>query len=86
MVKVEMYVTPSCPYCIRAKALLDKKGVTYEVIDLRTNPEKRREMLNRCDGRRTVPQIFIGGVGVGGFDEIDALDKRGELDPMLGIG
>ena len=84
MSKVEMYVTPSCPYCMRAKALLDKKGASYEIIDLREHPERRREMLNRANGRRTVPQIFIDGVGVGGFDDIDALDKKGELDELLG--
>lgn len=85
MAKVEIYVTPSCPYCIRAKALLDKKGVNYEIIDIRQNPEKRREMLKRSDGRRTVPQIFINDVGVGGFDDISELDKTGKLDFLLGL-
>lgn len=85
MAKVEIYVTPSCPYCIRAKALLDKKGVSYEIIDIRQHPEKRREMLKRSDGRRTVPQIFINDVGVGGFDDISELDKTGKLDTLLGL-
>lgn len=85
MAKVEIYVTPSCPYCMRAKALLDSKGVSYEIIDIRQNPDKRREMLKRSDGRRTVPQIFINGVGVGGFDDIAELDKMGKLDSLLGL-
>lgn len=85
MAKVEIYVTPSCPYCMRAKALLDSKGISYEIIDIRQNPEKRVEMLKRSDGRRTVPQIFINDVGVGGFDDIAELDKMGKLDSLLGL-
>ena len=85
MAKIEMYVTPSCSYCIRAKAILDKKGVQYEVIDLRAHPERRREMLKRAEDRRTVPQIFINDKGVGGYDDIAALDQKGELDSLLGI-
>lgn len=85
MVKIEMYVTPSCPYCIRAKALLDRKGVEYEVIDLRQHPERRREMLKRAEDRRSVPQIFINGRGLGGYDDIVALEQKGELDLLLGI-
>lgn len=85
MARIEMYVTPTCHYCMRAKALFEKKGVTWETIDIRKEPARRKEMLERTEGRRTVPQIFIDGKSVGGFDEIAELDRKGELDPLLGI-
>jgi glutaredoxin 3 len=80
---VEIYTNPMCGYCIRAKRLLDRKGVNYTEIDLWQDPSRREEMLRRAEGRRTVPQIFINGRGVGGSDDIHALDSRGELDRLL---
>ncbi|HHW34212.1 MULTISPECIES: glutaredoxin 3 [Paracoccus] len=83
--RVEVYATQSCPYCIAARALLRGKGVEYELIDVGREPARRAEMTQRANGRRTVPQIFIDGVGVGGSDDIHALDRQGKLDPMLGL-
>ncbi|HZU90216.1 MAG TPA: glutaredoxin 3 [Stellaceae bacterium] len=85
MAKVEMYTTLFCPYCARARALLQKKGVDFIDIDLGEHPEKRAEMLQRAHGRHTVPQIFIDGEHIGGSDELVALDRRGALDKKLGI-
>lgn len=86
MADVVIYTTPFCPYCSRAKRLLDSKGVTYEEIDLYMQPGRRDEMVQRAEGRTTVPQIFIDGTPVGGCDDIHALDRAGKLDPLLGIG
>ncbi|HET6467822.1 MAG TPA: glutaredoxin, partial [Geminicoccaceae bacterium] len=72
MRQVEIYTTPIGPYCFRAKRLLDQKGVAYTEIDLWQQPGRRGEMLARADGRTTVPQIFIDGVGIGGSDELQA--------------
>lgn len=83
MAMVEIYTTPICPYCIRAKRLLDRKGVTYAEVDLWQEPGRREEMLRRAAGRRTVPQVFINGRGVGGSDDLAALEARGELDRLL---
>jgi glutaredoxin 3 len=83
MATVEIYTTPMCPYCWRAKRLLDRKGAIYQEVDLYRQPERRSEMLSRADGRRTVPQIFIDGRGIGGSDDLHALDARGELDALL---
>lgn len=83
MSKVLIYTTNWCPYCSAAKSLLDDKGVPYEEIDA-TDPEVRMDMIQRAHGRRTVPQIFIGERHVGGYDEIAALERRGQLDPLLG--
>ena len=83
MAKVEIYTTPICPYCLRAKRLLTDKGVAFTEIDVSGDPGKREEMLARADGRYTVPQIFIDGVGVGGSDDLHDLDRAGKLDPML---
>lgn len=85
MKPVLIYTKPTCPYCARAKALLSAKGVAFEEVDILRHPERRAEMIERADGRSTVPQIFIDGVGVGGCDDIHALDARGRLDPLLGI-
>jgi glutaredoxin 3 len=79
---VLMYVKDWCPYCHRARALLAKKGVEYTEIDIEQHPERRVEMIQRS-GRRTVPQIFIGDVHVGGSDDLHALQAAGELDEML---
>ena len=85
MADVVIYTTPFCPYCSRAKRLLDGKGVAYEEIDLYMHPGRREEMVQRAQGRTTVPQIFIDGTPVGGSDDIHALDRAGKLNPMLGI-
>lgn len=82
MAHVEVYSTPYCPYCHRAKALLDRKGVSYDEIDVMVHPERRPEMEKRA-GRHTVPQIFIDGEHVGGCDELMSLERAGELDAML---
>lgn len=83
--QVEMYTTDWCPYCARARALLEAKGVAFTEIDVEAVPEARREMAARGGGD-TVPQIFIGGRSVGGCDELHALDTAGRLDPLLKNG
>jgi len=83
-VKVEIYSTGLCPYCIRAKKLLDLKGVDYIEYRVDKNPTMRTEMEQRSQ-RTSVPQIFIGDQHVGGFDDISELDIMDELDPMLGL-
>lgn len=80
---VEIYTTPFCPYCHAAKRLLQKKGADYTEIDVSRDPDLRAKMTLRANGRRTVPQIFIGGQHVGGSDDLHALDHAGKLDPML---
>ncbi|HJU17518.1 MAG TPA: glutaredoxin 3 [Stellaceae bacterium] len=85
MAKVEMYTTMFCPYCARARALLEKKGVAFTDIDIMEHPERRAEMLQRAHGGHTVPQIFIDGEHIGGSDELVALDRKGQLDRKLGI-
>lgn len=83
MAKIEMYTTAVCPYCVAAKGLLARKGVTQmEEIRVDLSPARRDEMMSRSK-RRTVPQIFIDGAHVGGHDELVALDRAGKLDPML---
>ena len=83
MKTVEIYTTPTCPYCIAAKQLLRKKGVQYSEIDVSRDPDLRMAMTKRAMGSRTVPQIFIGGQHIGGCDDLHALDLEGGLDPML---
>lgn len=83
--EIEIYTTPFCPYCTMAKSLLQSKGVEWKEIDLMSEPARRDEMLTRADGRSTVPQIFVNGSGLGGFDEISALDRQGKLDEILGL-
>ena len=83
MPDVTMYTRTYCPFCERARALLAKKGVAYEEIDLDEHPERRGEMIERAQGRATVPQIFIAGQGVGGCDEVYELERRGKLDELL---
>jgi glutaredoxin 3 len=78
MAKVEIYTTKLCPYCYRAKALLDKKGIPFREVDVSFDPAMRRQLVDRT-GRRTVPQIFINDKSVGGYDDIAALDEEGEL-------
>ncbi len=80
--KVVMYATAWCPYCARARELLESKKVDYEVIDVDRDPAVRQEMMARSN-RHTVPQIFIGDVHVGGCDDLHALNAKGGLDPLL---
>ena len=84
MATVEIYTSLFCPFCIRAKRLLTGKGVAFTEIGVDMSPGRRAEMRERADGRHTVPQIFIDGVGIGGSDELHALDAAGRLDAMLG--
>jgi glutaredoxin 3 len=79
---ITMYTTGWCPYCARARALLERKGVRWAEIDVESEPERRAEMIARS-GRRTVPQIFIDDRPIGGSDELHELDHRGELDALL---
>jgi len=83
MPPIKIYTTPICPYCVRAKALLRKKGASYEEIDVFMDPDARDEMESVSHGRRTVPQIFIGETHVGGCDDLYALENSGKLDPLL---
>ena len=85
MVEVELYTTPFCPYCVRARALLERKGVAFTEINIIEEPARRIEMVRRAGGRTSVPQIFIGGEHIGGSDELLALDHAGELDAQLGV-
>jgi glutaredoxin 3 len=80
---VEIYTTRWCPYCHMAKALLDRKGVSFSEIDVSRDREGRAAMTQRAHGRTTVPQIFIGDVHVGGCDDLHALEHAGKLDPLL---
>lgn len=80
---VLMYTTKWCPFCVMAKRLLAAKGVAVEEVAVDADPARRAEMLERSGGRRTVPQIFLGERHLGGFEELAALDHRGELQPLL---
>jgi len=83
MSKVEIYTSPFCGYCFRAKRLLDSKGVAFEEYDVMMDGGKKGEMVKRAGGRSTVPQIFIDDRHIGGCDELYALDAAGKLDPLL---
>ena len=83
MKPVRIYTTPICPYCVRAKSLLKKKGVEAEEIDVFMDMQAREEMESQSGGARSVPQIFIGDTYVGGCDELYALEREGKLDPLL---
>jgi glutaredoxin 3 len=83
MVKVVVYSKDYCPYCVKAKNLLAKKGVAFEEIDITNDLKKQEEMLAKAEGRRTVPQIFINDKPIGGYDDLQALDSVGRLDPLL---
>jgi glutaredoxin 3 len=83
MAQIEIYTTFMCPYCARAKALLEKKGQSYNEIDVSYDAAKREEMTQKAGGRRTVPQIWINGTHVGGSDDLYALEREGRLDAML---
>jgi glutaredoxin 3 len=83
MPKVEIYTKATCPYCIRALELLDKKKVKYHQIEVGNDPEKRAALKEKSNGRHTVPQIFINDKGIGGCDDLFALEESGKLDAML---
>ena len=85
MAQVEIYTTGWCPYCARAKSVLQQKGVAFEEISLDEEPGRRAEMVRRAQGGRTVPQIFIDGEHIGGCDDMVALDRKGLLDRKLGL-
>lgn len=82
MPRVRIYTKHNCPFCVRAKALLGKKGVAFEEIDVEGSDDLRRWLVE-ASGQMTVPQIFVGERSLGGFSDIDALDRQGKLDPIL---
>lgn len=81
--KVEIYTWQTCPYCLRAKFLLRRKGVNYTEYKIDGDNEARNRMAERANGRRSVPQVFINNQHIGGCDDIHALDREGQLDPLL---
>lgn len=83
MAQVTIYTKAYCPYCVRAKALLGQKGVQFDEIKIDEQPELRPAMIERANGRTTVPQIFIGDTHVGGCDDLFALEGAGKLDALL---
>ncbi|WP_424363525.1 glutaredoxin 3 [Methylocystis parvus] len=83
MARIEIYTTPTCPYCIAAKKLLTDKGAAFEEVSVAGDPAGRAAMSARAGGRTTVPQIFIDGQHIGGCDDLYALDGKGGLDPLL---
>jgi len=83
MKPIELYTKSTCGYCHAAKRLLASKGVSFSETDINRHPEKRSEMIQRSKGRSTVPQIFIGSDHIGGYDELNVLDRAGKLDAML---
>lgn len=83
MSEITIYTTPYCPFCHTAKALLKRKGVVYREIDVSQDPAERQRMMARANGRRTVPQIFIGETHVGGSDDLHDLERRSKLDALL---
>ena len=85
MAKVEIYTKFTCGYCFSAKRLLQNKGVTFEETDITMGGPERNEMIQRSDGRTTVPQIFIDGKHIGGADDLASLENAGKLDALLGI-
>jgi glutaredoxin 3 len=82
--EIVIYTRAWCPYCRRAKMLLERKGVDYDEIDIEREPELGREMIHRAGGRSTVPQIFIGDKHIGGSDDLYALERAGRLNEILG--
>ena len=86
MEHIDIYTKPTCPFCIKAKQLLQSKGAVFTEIDIQEQPELRESMIARANGRQSVPQIFIGERHVGGCDDLNALDAKGELDSLLKSG
>ncbi len=82
---VTVYSGPNCPYCLRAKLLLQKKGIVFETFDVRADTARFAEMLQRSEGRKTIPQIFINGQHIGGCDDLYALEAEGKLDILLAL-
>ncbi len=80
---IDIYTSPLCGYCHAAKRLLNAKGVTFNEIDVLVQPDRKAEMMQRSNGGRTVPQIFINDQHIGGCDDLYALDQQGKLDPLL---
>ena len=85
MKKIKIYTTPYCPFCVKAKMLLQKKNIKFNEIDLSKNPEKFEEMVSSSHGAKTVPQIFIDNKHIGDCDYIHYLEQKGELDKILKI-
>lgn len=83
--RVDVYTTRICPYCVRAKSLLQRRGIPYREVDVSSDADKREWLVQATGGRRTVPQIFIDGEPVGGSDELHDLDRSGELARRLGL-
>ena len=83
MKTVEIYTSPLCGFCHAAKRLLSQKGVDFSEVDIWANPDRKPEMIDRAHGRQTVPQIFVGGVHVGGCDDLYELERKGDLDKLL---
>jgi glutaredoxin 3 len=83
MANIIVYSGPNCPYCVRAKELLKRKGAAFEDVNVKADQARFEEMLAKSNGKRTIPQIFINGVHVGGSDDLHALDAAGKLDAML---
>lgn len=83
MPPITLYTTPTCGYCAAAKRLLTQKNAPFTEIDVSRDPAMRAEMTQRAKGGRTVPQIFIGEAHIGGFDDMNALERAGKLDPLL---
>ncbi|WP_334066856.1 glutaredoxin 3 [Nereida ignava] len=83
MITVELYTSPLCGFCHSAKRLLSQKGVSFSEINILAQPDRKGEMIKRANGGRTVPQIFIGDIHVGGCDDLFALDRAGKLDNLL---
>lgn len=82
---VEIYTSPLCGFCHAAKRLLSQKGVAFSEVDVWANPDRKPEMIKRASGGRTVPQIFVGDVHVGGCDDLYELERKGDLDKLLAL-
>jgi len=85
MADIVIYSKDYCPYCDRAKALLKRKGQSFKEIDVTNNAGLQQEMISKSGGRKTVPQIFINGAAIGGFDDLNALNNAGKLDALLAV-
>ena len=85
MQPVEIYTSPLCGFCHAAKRLLKQKGINFSEIDVLSNPDRKPEMIQRANGGRTVPQIFVGDTHVGGCDDLFALERAGQLEPLLTV-
>jgi len=83
MATVEIYIKPTCGFCHMAKRLLNAKGISFAEVDISARPERRAEMIQRANGRSTVPQIFVDGTHLGGCDDLFALERGGKLDALL---